>query len=87
MGISLLPRIVVGAFPERRRLSIHPLPEKVSKETTWLIWRKGARSPKLDALIEILTPQSAKAAAAKPPRRNNSKIAPGAVRGSTDLRA
>ena len=87
MGISLVPRVVVGAFPERRRLSIHPLPERVSKETTWLIWRKGARSPKLDALIEILTPQPAKAVAAKPPRRTNGKIAPGAVRGPADLRA
>jgi DNA-binding transcriptional LysR family regulator len=77
MGISLVPRMVLGTFPERKRLSIHPLPPKVNKAVTWLVWRKGARSPKLTALIEILAPQSAKPAAAANSRRPavNSKAA------------
>src|SRR5215213_5420410 len=76
MGISLLPRAVLGTFPERKRLSVHELPAKVNKETTWLVWRKGARSPKLDVLIEILVPPPVKAAATKEQRRVNGKIAP-----------
>lgn len=57
MGISLLPRMVLDTFPERKRLSIHPLPQGLNKAVTWLVWRKGARSPKLNALVEILAPQ------------------------------
>ena len=67
MGIALLPRAVLGTFPERKRLSVHELPGKVNKETTWLIWRRGAHSPKLNALIEILAPQSAKTANVRRP--------------------
>ena len=86
MGISLVPRMVLGTFPERKRLSIHPLPAKVNKEVTWLVWRRGARSPKLNALIEILIPSPGKQAAAKGPRRTRGKIAPRAAAGPADLR-
>lgn len=86
MGISMLPRIVVSSFPERKRLSIHPLPAKVNKEMTWLIWRKGARSPKLNALIDILAPSPAKQAPAKEVRRTSGKIAPRPATKSADLR-
>ncbi len=75
MGISMLPRAVLGTFPEQKRLSVHELPAKMNKEITWLVWRKGARSPKLNALIEILTPPPAKKAPATAPRRTNGKIA------------
>jgi DNA-binding transcriptional LysR family regulator len=64
MGISLLPRMVLDTFPERQRLSIHPLPPELSKAQTVLLWRKGARSPKLAALVEILTSHAASVAAA-----------------------
>jgi DNA-binding transcriptional LysR family regulator len=83
MGIALLPRAVLGTFPERKRLSVHELPGKVNKETTWLVWRRGARSPKLNALIEILAPQSAKADGR---RRANSK-APALQARPTEVRA
>ena len=85
MGISLLPRMVLGTFPERKRLSVHPLQAKVNKEITWLVWRKGARSPKLNALIEILMPPPNKQAA-KGSRPGNGKIAPRAASGPADLR-
>jgi DNA-binding transcriptional LysR family regulator len=74
MGISLVPRAVLGTFPERKRLSVHELPAKVNKETTWLVWRKGARSPKLNALMEILTPPPVKQAPTKEQRRVNGKM-------------
>jgi DNA-binding transcriptional LysR family regulator len=86
MGISMLPRAVLGTFPDRKCLSVHELPAKVNKETTWLVWRKGARSPKLNALIDILTPQSGKQAAPKDQRRINGKIAPRLATKSADLR-
>ena len=87
MGISIIPRAVVNSFPERKRLSVHPLPEKVNKEITWLIWRKGARSPKLDALIDILVPSPAsKTAGPKAARRSDGKIAPRATVKHADVR-
>jgi DNA-binding transcriptional LysR family regulator len=75
MGVALVPRMVLGTFPERKRLSVHPLPQKLSRATTWLLWRKGARSPKLDALIELLAPQNARpaAVAATSPRLSSRK--------------
>lgn len=57
MGISLLPSSVLTTFPERRRLSVHPLPPGQDRAETVLIWRKGANSPKISALVEILNPR------------------------------
>lgn len=54
MGISLLPLSVLETFPEKRRLSVHKLAPSENRVRTWLIWRKGARSPKIDALADIL---------------------------------
>jgi DNA-binding transcriptional LysR family regulator len=54
MGISLVPRSVLSTFPESRRLSIHALPRGQDRTQTVLFWRKGANSPKIDALVEIL---------------------------------
>lgn len=59
MGISLVPRIVLSTFPEAKRLSIHPLPPGQNRATTVLFWRKGAASPKIAALAEILTARKA----------------------------
>jgi len=60
MGAAMLPRSVLGTFPESRRLSIHPLPRGQDRIATVLIWRKGAGSPKIKALEEILTAQAAR---------------------------
>lgn len=76
MGISLMPRAVLATFPERKRLSVHELPAKVNKATTWLVWRKGAHSPNLTALMEILAPKSGKPAASKARRPANCKTPP-----------
>jgi DNA-binding transcriptional LysR family regulator len=55
MGICLVPRIVLKTFPAIEHLSIHGLPAGVNRAQTVLIWRKGARSPKVTALLDILT--------------------------------
>jgi DNA-binding transcriptional LysR family regulator len=86
MGISLLPRAVLGTFPERKRLSVHELPAKVNKETTWLVWRKGARSAKLDALIEILVPPPANRLSARERRSVNGNVVPRLATKTADLR-
>ena len=58
MGISLLPRIVLTTFPDAKLLSVHPLPRGLDRTPTVLIWRKGALSPKVRALMEILLERS-----------------------------
>lgn len=66
MGISLLPRMVLTTFPHANLLSTHALTADLNHAPTVLIWRKGARSPNISALIEVLTAS----ADAKPgPRR------------------
>lgn len=55
MGFSLMPRSVLDTFPGLKQLSVHPLPKGQGKVRIMLIWRKGAESPKLNALREILT--------------------------------
>ncbi len=54
MGVALLPRSVLDTFPERRRVSVHKPPAGLNQAMTLLIWRKGAYSPKLEALEQIL---------------------------------
>lgn len=58
MGISLVPLSVLATFPERARLSVHALPPGSDRAQTELIWRKGAMSPKIRALIEVLKPSA-----------------------------
>jgi DNA-binding transcriptional LysR family regulator len=58
MGISMLPRKVLSTFPDAKLLSVHPLPPDLDREQTLLIWRKGALSPKVRALREVLLEHS-----------------------------
>lgn len=55
MGISLVARMVLATFPEARLLSLHPLPPGLDRALTVLMWRKGALSPKVRALRDVLT--------------------------------
>ena len=59
MGVALLPRSVLTTFPESRRLKIHALPPGQNRAETHLIWRKGAGSPKVQALRDLLGNQRA----------------------------
>lgn len=54
MGVALLPSSVLDTFPESHLLSTYTPPAGLDKAATLLIWRRGAMSPKIDALIEIL---------------------------------
>jgi DNA-binding transcriptional LysR family regulator len=55
MGIALLPRSVLTTFPESQYLSVHALPQGLDRIQVSLAWRKGARSPNVGALADILT--------------------------------
>src|SRR5215470_6338516 len=54
MGVALLPRSVLTTFPESKRLTVHRLPPGENRAETVLIWRKGANSPNIEALRQIL---------------------------------
>lgn len=54
MGVALLPKSVLDGFAEKKRLSVHPLPPGQDRAQTVLFWRKGAHSPKIAALIDVL---------------------------------
>jgi DNA-binding transcriptional LysR family regulator len=55
MGIALLPKSVLSTFPESKRLTVHRLPAGENRAETVLIWRKGAGSPNIRALRDILS--------------------------------
>ena len=57
MGVALLPKSVLTTFPESKRLRIHRLPPGENRADTYLIWRKGAGSPKIQALRDLLGEQ------------------------------
>ena len=54
MGAALVPKSVLASFAEASRLRLYPLPSGQDKLSTLLIWRKGARSSKIDGLVDIL---------------------------------
>jgi DNA-binding transcriptional LysR family regulator len=69
MGIAVVPRMVLSTFPQEKFLSTHALPAEVNHAPTVLVWRKGARSPKIVALLDVL----ADGAVGKPAKRKPKK--------------
>ena len=51
----LLPKTVLTTFPESRRLTAHRLPPGENRSRAVLIWGKGADSPNIAALRQILS--------------------------------
>ena len=66
MGTALVPRSVLTGFPGANCLSVHALPPAQNRAQTVLIWRKGARSSRLSALIDVLTEAGPLATVGKP---------------------
>ncbi|OKO83732.1 LysR family transcriptional regulator [Bradyrhizobium sp. NAS80.1] len=54
-GVALLPRSVLSTFPDSKRLSVHALPPGENRAETVLIWRKGAVSPNIRALQQLVS--------------------------------
>lgn len=61
MGVALMAKSVLTTFPESRQLKVHKLPAGEDRAEIVLIWRKGASSPKIEALRELLIPRKSKA--------------------------
>lgn len=59
MGAALVPKSVISTFPQNDRLRINPLPANENRICTRFIWRKGARSSKVDAFVSILKESAA----------------------------
>jgi DNA-binding transcriptional LysR family regulator len=55
MGVALLPKSVLTTFPESKRIAVHRLPPGENRADIVLIWRKGASSPNIEALRQILS--------------------------------
>ncbi len=62
MGVALLPKSVLGTFPESTRLRIHRLPPGENRMEIVMVWRKGASSPKIEALRQLLSQRKGRAA-------------------------
>lgn len=54
LGTAVMPEGMVATFPDRARLSVTPLPDPFRHLDTQLVWRRGAKSPRIDALLEVL---------------------------------
>ena len=53
-GLALMPRSMLESMPGHHQVSAWPLAENWRWLTTWLVWRRGAKSRHLDAFIELL---------------------------------
>jgi DNA-binding transcriptional LysR family regulator len=56
MGIGMMPASVLPSFPGNKHLNIHRIPMEVARKRIVLTWRKGMRSPRIDALAKTLDP-------------------------------
>ncbi|MBO1013696.1 LysR family transcriptional regulator [Achromobacter sp. SD115] len=54
MGIALMPRSVLGTYVERSCLSVHPLPSRLNRAITRLVWRKDSPEANILALSRVL---------------------------------
>lgn len=53
-GVALLPLSVLAQLPGRERVKVHPLPRHISNAATWLIWRRDAFGPNVEALKQLI---------------------------------
>ncbi len=53
-GLALMPRSMLESMPGSHQVSVWPLADDWRTLATWLIWRRGARTPQLDAFAGLL---------------------------------
>jgi len=53
-GLALIPRSMLESMPGHHQVGAWPLAEKWRWLTTWLVWRRDAKTRHLDAFIELL---------------------------------
>ncbi|HEX2530305.1 MAG TPA: LysR substrate-binding domain-containing protein [Burkholderiaceae bacterium] len=49
-GLAIMPRSVLATMRAESEVTVFPLPERVAKARTFLVWRNGHRSAALDAM-------------------------------------
>lgn len=57
-GLALIPRSMLESMPGHHQVEAWPLSENWRWLTTWLVWRRGAKTRHLDAFIELLNTDS-----------------------------
>lgn len=60
-GVAMVPRSMLESMPGSRNVNVYPLGEAFRYLNIWLTWRRGQRSPALNALIDLLQPAQADA--------------------------
>ena len=53
-GIAIVPKSVLRATGMESQLAVHPLPSRVARAKTMLVWRAGRESSGLEALRKVL---------------------------------
>lgn len=63
-GLALIPRSMLESMPGHHQVEAWPLAENWRWLTTWLVWRRGAKTRHLEAFIALLNvaPQTAPSA-------------------------
>ena len=56
-GLALLPESVLEQMPAQDRVSRHTLPDEVRDAATWLVWRRDAFTPNVEALKYLIIEQ------------------------------
>ncbi len=57
-GLAMMPQAVLTQMPGQSRVQRHPLPPAYRDMTTWLIWRRDAFTPNIEALKYLIIEQS-----------------------------
>lgn len=56
-GLALLPAAVLEQMPGRERVRQHPIPAELRDTDTWLVWRRDAFTPNVEALKYLIIEQ------------------------------
>lgn len=53
-GVATIPESVLKQMPDRSRVQTHPLPAEYREADTWLMWRRDAFTPNVEALKYLI---------------------------------
>ncbi|WP_413741286.1 putrescine utilization regulator PtrR [Sodalis sp. RH15] len=56
-GVAMLPLSVLRQLPGQEKVTLHALPPETADVATWLIWRRDAFSPNVQALKQLIIEQ------------------------------
>lgn len=56
-GLAMIPSTVLAQMPDRSRVQTHALPAEYRDTATWLLWRRDAFTPNVEALKSLIIEQ------------------------------